>query len=198
VTATTQPVPVLIVLHGYEDEPGGRIDPSALDGWRVVTPRGPIERPGGPAWFASDDDGPVSAHLVHALDQLDELVGREAQAGSRVVVGGYSQGGAVALALALRAERRSAADLRGVFCVNGWLPHDDAVTYDPTRLVAAGTPALIVASEGDEVVPVQSGRSAARVLERGGVAVTYVEVPGDHHPGLDAFSAVADWLDALA
>ncbi len=188
--------PLLVVLHGYEDEPGRRLDATAVEGWRVITPRGPIELPGGPAWFASDDDGPVTTHLISSLDGLDELIRRERR--GAVVVGGYSQGGAVALAWALReAGRDDAPAPDGVFCVNAWLPHDDALAYDLDRLVAARTRVLVVASAADEVVAVQSGRSAARVLERGGVDVTYVELAGGHQAGAEATAALHDWLATL-
>ncbi len=50
----------------------------------------------------------------------------------------------------------------------------------------------------DDVVIVQQGRSAARLLERHGVAVTYVELPGGHHLGDAADARVAAWLEGLA
>ncbi len=193
----------LVVLHGYEDEPGRRFDHAALDPtrWSIVEPRGPVELAGGPAWYASDDAGPVEADLVRSLGQLDGLL---AVTGAPAVVGGFSQGGAVALALALAADpERSGSDppvrsaIAGAFCINGWLPHAEAVAYDPSGLAAAAPPILIVASTEDEVVPVQQGRSAARYLERAGVTVTYLEVPGGHAVGADAIDAWREWLDSI-
>ena len=118
-----------------------------------------------------------------------------------VALGGFSQGGAVALASALSSgtdpDRPSAPPptAGAVFCVNGWLPFAATLTYDPAALVASGTRVLVVASALDQVVLVQQGRSAARWLERGGVDVTYVELAGDHAVGPDALAAVASWLD---
>jgi predicted esterase len=186
-------VQVLLLLHGYEDEPVGKLVPPGLDPrWEVREPRGPIERPGGPAWFASDDDGPVESHLLASLDQLDAIVG-ELPDGARIMVGGSSQGGAVALAWALRAAAAGRPPA-GVFCVNGWLPAPESFDYVPAALVEAGTRALVVGSTDDEVVPVQAGRSAARYLERAGVAVEWVELPGDHRIGPDAVEVVGTWL----
>ncbi len=185
---------ILLLLHGYEDEPVGKLVPPGLDGsWEVVEPRGPVELPGGPAWFASDDDGPVEAHLIASLDELDRMVDDLDRGSAVLVVGGSSQGGAVALAWALRS--RSAPD--GVFCVNGWLPAADSFTYHPEALSAAGTRVLVVGSRDDEVVPVQAGRSAARYLERGGVDVTAIELDGGHHISAEAVAAVATWLASL-
>ena len=187
----------LIVLHGYEDPPGRRrlVDP-ADPTWRVLEPRGPVELPGGPAWFASDDDGPIEAQLVASVELLGAVAAAAAPA-ELVTVGGFSQGGAVALALAL-SEPAGAEPPAGVFCVNGWLPHAASLSYDPAALAEAGTRVLVVASIRDDVVLVQQGRSAARFLERAGVAVDYVELPGDHTAGPDALAAVAGWLAASA
>jgi predicted esterase len=224
---TAAPTGTLIVLHGYEDEPGRRtlVDPDG-PAWRVVEPRGPVELAGGPAWFASDDDGPVEAQLATSVDQVRAMVHAattsltppasvdEAASGAvgasvpvpsagPVVVGGFSQGGAVALAAALGQPTRAdgavpAARPAGVFSVNGWLPHAAVVDYDPTVVAAAGTQVLVVASADDEVVAVQQGRSAARWLSRGGIDVTFVELPGGHAIGADALATVAAWLDQLA
>jgi phospholipase/carboxylesterase len=191
---TDPPRKILLLLHGYEDEPVGRLAPPGLDGsWEVLQPRGPIELGGGPAWFASDDDGPVEAQLVASLDQLDRLVDGLGAPSASLVVGGSSQGGAVALAWALRANRA----LAGAFCVNGWLPAPESFAYDPQSLSAAGTRVLVVGSLDDEVVPVQAGRSAARYLDRAGVDVTAVELDAGHGIGAEAVAAVGTWLASL-
>jgi len=185
------------VLHGYEDEPDGRLVPPSLDpAWTVVQPRAEIDQPDGPVWFRSDGDGPVEADVVATLDRLDALLGRSAHDPAEppvVVLGGSSQGGAIALALALR----SAPPLAGLFCVNGWMPAFDAVTYDPAALAARGTRVLVVGSIEDEVVPVQAARSAARYLERAGLDVTWVELAADHSIGRQALDALATWLDTF-
>ena len=154
---------------------------------------GAVELAGGPAWFASDDDGPVESQLLASLDQLDRLVEELEVGPDRLVVGGSSQGGAVALAWALRAHHAPA----GVFCVNSWLPAPESFTYHPEALSAAGTRVLVVGSVDDEVVPVQAGRSAARYLERAGVEVTALELAGGHHIGAEAVAAVGAWLASL-
>jgi predicted esterase len=196
----------LIVLHGYEDQPGR--GPVLADGdprWQVLEPRGPVELPGGPAWFASDDDGPIEAQLETSVRVVQALV---ADAADRPVLGGFSQGGAIALAAALAtaaalevedppAETGTPAPA-GLFCVNGWLPHSTRLDLDAGRLVSAGTRVLVVASIDDQVVAVQQGRSAARWLERAGVDVSLVELDGDHRVGPDALAAVRSWLDKLA
>jgi predicted esterase len=195
--AAARPRP-LVVLHGYEDPPGhrrvvGPDDPR----WQLLEPRGPIELAGGPAWYATDDDGPVAAQLWAGLDRLHRLV---ADLGpSSVTIGGFSQGGAMALATALTSP--PGAGPAAVFSVNAWLPNlpdrpgrPSAAAYDASALAGAGTRVLVVASADDQVVPVQQGRSAARYLSRAEVEVTYIELAGGHAVGPDARAAVTDWL----
>ena len=169
--------------------------------WVVVSPRGPIMTPAGPVWFTTDEQGADEGAVVVALAELNELIDRTtAEQGlprSAVVVGGSSQGGAIALALGAQAAGAS-GPLGGLFCVSGWLPHFDTVTYDLAGLAAAATPCLIVHGGEDDVVIVQQGRSGARLLERQGVPVTYVEVTGGgHHLGEAADTQVAAWLVQL-
>jgi phospholipase/carboxylesterase len=190
---------LLVALHGHQDDPvelAARLD--ALPGSpAVLAPRSAIDDRG-PVWFRTDEHGPVEADLLAALDQIDATIAEACATGGfgrdQVVIGGFSQGGAVALALALR-DGGGAQPLAGLFCVSGWLPHADAVTYDATALAAGGTRALVIHGADDEVVAVQQGRSAARYLERHGVTTRYVELPGGHHLGPDALAELAAWLD---
>ena len=169
--------------------------------WVVVSPRGPVATPAGPAWFTTDDDGADEAEVVAALAAIDDVIdGAAADHGlprSSVVVGGSSQGGAMALAVGARSPG-SSGPLGGLFCLSGWLPHFERVAYDLAGLAAAGTPCLVVHGDDDEVVIVAQGRSAARTLERHGVAVTYVELAGGHHLGTVGDDEVAQWLHRLS
>jgi phospholipase/carboxylesterase len=192
---------LVLALHGHQDDPSAlaqRLAPLTAPGRTLLSPRSAIVLPEGPVWFRTDDAGPVEADLVASLDALDEAIddatttrgiGRD-----QAVIGGFSQGAAVALALALR-DGGARAPLGGVFCVSGWLPHAEAVTYDAAALAAGGTRVLVVHGADDDIVPVQQGRSAARYLERHGVAVQYVEQPGGHHLGAGAVSELARWVD---
>jgi predicted esterase len=194
--------PALVVaLHGHQDDPdrlADRLAPLTSSNRIVLTPRSAISEPAGPVWFRSDDTGPIELELVSSLDRLDQLIddlaGNHGIGRDQVVLGGFSQGGAVALAFALRDGGRS-TPLAGVFSVSGWLPHAEGVTYDAAALAAGGTRVLIVHGVDDGVVAVQQGRSAARFLERHGVSVRYVEEPGGHHLGVTAVDELVHWID---
>lgn len=200
---TGVPRTLVIALHGYEDEPAALadlLDPLDVEGRAVVVPRGPIDAPHGPAWFTSDDAGPVEAELRRSLDLLGVVIDRTAADygvdRSSVVLGGFSQGGVAALAFAL-SDAGANQPFGGLFSVSGFLLHAETVDYDIAGLAAGGTRTLVVHGADDEVVVVQQGRSVARLLERKGVPVDYVEVEGDHHLGIVAVDALGTWLAEL-
>ena len=111
------------------------------------------------------------------------------------MVGGLSQGGATALAFALRASDRP--PVGGVFAISGFLLPPDDIAYDfaGRRTV----PVLVSHGEADEVVAIQQGRSVARTLERAGLAVTFREHEGLGHELEPAYlDDVRAWLTGLA
>ena len=194
---------LLVLLHGFEDAPErlgaivSEIDPT--DGaMTVVAPRGPHDLGNGPSWLGSQDPDPDDVAVT--LDQLDALVDEECSrleiGRDAVVVGGFSQGGAAALALTLRAGDR--APVGGCFVLAGFLWPPPAVDYSFDR-AAGATPVLVVHGRDDDVIAVQQGRSAARLLDRRGLAVTYREHPDAGHELHPAYLAdVRSWLAAVA
>jgi phospholipase/carboxylesterase len=166
----------------------------------VVTPRATLSTTHGPAWFTSDEHGPVESELVSSLAAIGAAVDRAAADHgvdrSAVVLGGFSQGGTAALAYALN-DAGSDQPLAGLFSVSGFLLHAESVPYDLAGLAAGGTPVLVVHGTDDEVVAIQQGRSTARLLERQGVSTRFVETEGGHHLGAVAVAALGDWLDSL-
>ena len=107
------------------------------------------------------------------------------------MLGGYSQGGAMALAALL--DPTLAARPGGVAALAAYLPHRD-VDQDPA--LAAGPPVLLAHGADDDVV------DAAPRAERGqgprtgsGATVTWAEVDGDHRLGPPLLDG-SRWLDA--
>src|SRR5436190_287833 len=86
-------------------DPGGR--------FVTVLPRGPVAVPGMPgfAWYAFGlPAAEISAAFESALDELDDLLDEAAAehglSRSEAIVGGFSQGAGLTLALAFRASDR--------------------------------------------------------------------------------------------
>jgi predicted esterase len=177
----------LVFLHGHDDGPDrwkAAAEAMAPDGWAVERPSAPMPTGGDRAsWFGADDDGLPVAAQVHAA--LDAVAGHVASAAERhgltaagVVLAGFSQGGALAL---LHAVRAADPPLAAVVAVSAWLP-------DVEGLAPGGGPLgadrlLIAHGTGDDVVPLPLGRSVARLLERRGHDVTFIERDAGHDPG---------------
>lgn len=176
-----QPARVLFALHGHDDDPAafaGRLEPLADDlGRTLVAPSGPVVTAHGRAWFASLGD-PVGPPLIETLDALEADA---RAAGDDVVVVGWSQGAATALALLLR----SGASIRpaALVALAPFLPDEPGMAWDVDRVADAATVVHLVHGADDEVVDAVQGRSVRRLLERAGVEVTWTEVAAGHDLG---------------
>ncbi len=197
---------VMVFLHGHGDRPDEylRLAPQLLpDGVVLVAPRGPCELDDGTlAWFgAGPDGGPDPAQLAAGLDAVSSAISDACAAHEitpdQVVLGGFSQGGAAALAWSLRRGalgRGLTPRVAAVLCVAGWLP--DAEGLDLDLATPVDVPFLVAHGTDDDAVPAPMGRSVVRVLERSGWDVTFVD--GDHGHELAPFAAtIRSWLAAL-
>lgn len=194
---------VVVLLHGHDDDPERFEHLGATltgRGRTVVVPRGPL--PTGPdrlGWFDTVDGEPDPTGVRAAVGALDDVVAGLTADGvppDRIVVVGFSQGGAVALLWATRPPDAApgVGAVGALAVVAGWLPHVEGL--DPDLAAAAGSPVWIAHGTDDEVVPWPLGRGAARALERAGASVTFVELETDHHlePFLEDLRA---WLDSM-
>lgn len=201
-TTPVRPPATLVFLHGHDDDPDASADlvrSMAGVAWRVVLPPGPVETGGGRrAWWRSDDDGaPIEGDVLAAVTVVDDVV-RTLAGTAPVVLGGFSQGGALALALALRARPPGEVDaLAGAFAIGAWLPDLVGLETDVDTAAQRRLPVLIAHGEDDEAVPVMLGRSAARLLDRRGVPVTYRPLEVGHEVA-PFTNAVHDWAAAVA
>ena len=95
---------VLIALHGHGDDPasarawGRQMAPA---GWEVVAPGAQVGPDGLRSWFSSGPRGADADELRLSAQKIGDLVDRLRTGGSRIVVAGFSQGGALALALGM-------------------------------------------------------------------------------------------------
>jgi phospholipase/carboxylesterase len=123
---------------------------------------------------------------------VEGLVASELQRGipaSRVVLAGFSQGGAIALHAGLRARERIA----GIMALSCYVPIAGT-------LAAEGSPANrdvpIFLAHGtlDPVVPYQAGVRSRQLLESLGYAVAWHEYSIEHTVSLEEIADIATWL----
>lgn len=207
--ASGDPVLSLVLLHGHGDDPAALVERAAArapSDVRLIAPVGPVRTMAGePAWFASMP-GDEPAHgddgsLATAVDRLAGTFATPSHGGGPEALFGYSQGAATALALSFSSDTGSSDPgaerwrPRALTAVASWLPSDPELGWD----FAAGagrTRVALLHGTDDEVVDLQMGRAAARVLERSGVDVTFAEIAGDHALSDDAIGRAISSLTA--
>jgi phospholipase/carboxylesterase len=171
----------LVLLHGRGADENDlfplldELDPERrLHGY---TPRGPLTLPpGGAHWYVLGGLGTperetFSASYAALAGFLDVLPY------DRLVLGGFSQGCAMAYALALfRGRPRPDA----LLAMSGFIPRVEGYELD----LAPPFPRIaIVHGTLDGMIPVEWGRAARDTLEQAGAEVAYVESPTGH--GID-------------
>jgi phospholipase/carboxylesterase len=181
----------LVLLHGRgTDERDLQPLIDALDPQRRlvgVTPRAPLALPGQPGahWYVVRRVGhpdpetfrPTYARLAAWLDALPEALGVP---WSRTVLGGFSQGTAMAFALGLGPGRPAPA---GILALSGFLP--EVTGYEPVLEGREGFPVAIGHGSLDPVIPVTFAQAARDRLVAAGADVLYREstVPHMIDPG---------------
>jgi phospholipase/carboxylesterase len=198
-----QPRRLLVLLHGFDADEHGLaalgplIDPDGR--FLVAAPRGPVAVPDGTgrAWWRYGARGPDpetfhgSYHALH--DEIDRLCAAHLMTRDEMVVGGFSQGGAMALAVALGVSSRPRP--AGVLCLSGFIADVDGLDYDWEADL--DLPVLIQHGRSDEVVPVEMGRDTAATLEHHGVAVTFRDYDMGHQTTLESLADARDWLATI-
>lgn len=186
------PRPTLVVLHGHGGSPesaaslAAGIDP----GSRAVhvTPAGPLELgPGERAWFEGGEAASIRSAGKAVRAVLEEASGP-------VVVVGWSQGGAAALAALILDGEGAGVRGRcaGLALLGSFLADAPDLDYDLGRL--AGIPVLIQHGRDDDVVPAFFAEDLAVALRSVGVEVEHREVPLGHELDDAAIAEVAEWV----
>ena len=135
-----------------------------------------------PAWYdltaldeaaADDIDG-----LQQAAGWIAALIAREAERGvrsERVVIAGFSQGGALALYTALRYPRR----LAGLIGLSTYLPAHQRLPDEASR-VNRDMPVLMAHGRDDDLVRMEWGHRSCEILQQAGYSVQWQEYDMPH------------------
>ncbi|HSP99554.1 MAG TPA: alpha/beta fold hydrolase [Candidatus Dormibacteraeota bacterium] len=192
------PHPTLIALHGWGANALDLLGlaPHLGDGrLLVLCPQGPLEVPIGPGmngygWFPITMGAPPDpAAFARSVDELDAFLAaaqrRYPIAGDRVAVLGFSQGGVMAYALALRHGRALAA----VAALSTWFAPGLAGAAS-----LAGLPVLVQHGTRDELIDVSRGRESVEALRAAGAEVRYREYEMGHEISAASLRDLAGFL----
>ena len=152
------------------------------------------------AWYdivSLDKEGRADEAGIRASSELlDLLIRREEERGmdsAKVVLAGFSQGGAIVLHNALRTERK----LAGLMALSTYLPLRKTLDAEVVRNPHAGdTPLPVFMAHGslDPMIPMEGGRDAANVLETLGYSVEWHDYAMAHAVCPQEIADINRWL----
>lgn len=212
-TGDGMPIGSVIWLHGLGAD-GHDFEPIvpelALDAGsplRFVFPHAPV-RPvtinGGMsmrAWYDIVNlglDGPADeAGIFDSAARLERLIERERERGirpDRVVLAGFSQGGAIALQVALTHSRR----LAGLMALSTYLPMPDVIrSGHGQRARHTDMPVYMAHGQFDPVVPIMAGRASRQIVESLGYTVEWHDYPMAHGVCPQEILDIRQWLGTI-
>ena len=146
------------------------------------------------AWYdivSLDRSGPVDEQgIAESSEMLESLVDREVDRGvpkDRIVLAGFSQGGAIAINTVIRGNVRPA----GLVALSTWLALPGAL--DPDR-IDPDLPVFMAHGQFDPMIPMQYGRSSADALAAAGFDVEWRDYPMAHAVCPQEIDDIRTWL----
>lgn len=134
-----------------------------------------------------------AAGVAGSVRQVEALIERERERGvppQRLLLAGFSQGGAITLAAGLR-RGEPLAGLIGLSC---YLPAPDAAAQQLAP-AALQQPVFMAHGTGDPVIPLPYAEASARRLRELGFALDWHRYPMAHQVCAEEIRDLGDWMD---
>ncbi len=151
-----------------------------------------------PAWYDITEMDLRRRHdeagIARSADQVRALLARENERGvpdERIVLAGFSQGGAIALHAGLRHPRR----LAGILALSTYLVGDETLEAERSA-VNADVPLFQAHGQFDPMVPIDRGEAARDRLTALGYAIDWHVYAMQHEVHPDEVRDVGAWLRA--
>jgi phospholipase/carboxylesterase len=142
--------------------------------------------------IAGRDD---EAGIIESADTLmklcDELITGGVQA-QRIIVAGFSQGGAIALYAGLR----YAETLGGIMALSAYLPMQQRL-HDEASVANRNTPVFMAHGLHDEVVALQFGLQTRILLQQHGYRLQWHDYPMGHSVCMEEINDISAWLSEI-
>lgn len=207
-----QPDGAVIWLHGLGAD-GHDFEPivpelkiSGQTDLRFVFPHAPV-RPvtinGGMsmrAWYdvmSLDRSGPQDeAGIRESSGILLRLIEREHDRGvayDRIVLAGFSQGGAIAMHTAMRFPHK----LAGLMALSSWMPLESTIDEEVMKNTDSqprDLPVLMAHGSFDPMLPLAAGQHARELMEAAGFSVQWHEYPMAHAVCAEEVAEIRNWL----
>ena len=164
-------------------------------------PTRPITINGGhvmPGWYdismAELERKPDEAGVRESQGFIDALIAREVSRGiasNKIILAGFSQGGAIALQAGLRQTQA----LAGILALSTYLTLGDSLAKEKTT-ANADIPILMAHGTQDPVVPLALARSSRDAMAALGFKVEWREYPMQHSLCAQEVEEISGWLQA--
>ncbi len=193
---------LLFLMHGYTAEQHHLasyvplVDPD--ERFTAIAPRGPIDMPDGDGagWWSIDLETFESdlSQFMPSLDTLEAFIAAEAdKAGvplERCIVGGFSQGGFLALALAGKSDAPRYAGVWAICC--GLPPELPGLDVDLTN--GGGRPALFQWGTKDAFIGPDQPKDVIATLDSGGWDLRHHAYDMAHSQTIEMMVDAREWL----
>jgi phospholipase/carboxylesterase len=196
------PHPTIIAFHGWGANALDLLGlaPYVADGrFMVICPQGPMEVPIGPirgyGWFPIAMGSPPKAEEIEtAVNDAEKFIElaleRYPIERRKLVLLGFSQGGAMAYNLALREPRKYAA----LVGLSTWFPPELAErATDPDAL--SQLPTMVQHGRADEMIEISRARQSLETLRSLKVPVVYKEYDCGHEITADGLGDLSKFLN---
>jgi phospholipase/carboxylesterase len=196
--ARAGPHPTIVMLHGLDGDESAMwlLGPALPRDWLVVAPRAPLAGPGGGrAWRRPDGrewatlaafDDSVS-DIRRLAGALPELYGADPD---RIYGMGFSQGGALSIAVAIRCLGLFCA----LACLVGFVPEE---TSAADLAAMAGLPVFMAIGRRDPLVPIDRARAGAAALSGAGADLECRTYDAGHKLTSVAMADLRAWFEGV-
>ncbi len=152
-----------------------------------------------PAWYDIYGGGVLSGEdengLRRSQKQIIELIESEIKKGiqpNRIVLAGFSQGGAMTLFTGLRYPKR----LAGLMVLSGYLPMGEALTAEMSE-TNSKTQVFMAHGKQDSVVPYEGARISKEFLLKRGIPVEWHEYSMAHSLHPQEIKDISSWIQKI-
>jgi len=152
-----------------------------------------------PAWYdfrqtdtGIEHDGKDIAHSARQIQRLIEQQEMHGIAPDRIILAGFSQGGAMAIYCGLRQPE----PLAGIMALSAYLLMPDRLD-DEMKDSARTVPIFLAHGVEDPVVPYAAGDASRRRLETAGCRVEWRSYPMEHHVCPREIQDIGLWISKI-
>jgi phospholipase/carboxylesterase len=164
-------------------------------------PKRPVTMNGGMtmrAWYdvkaANLRDQEDSESIIESSNLINHYINTEIEVGiesNKIILAGFSQGGAIALHAGLRFP----SPLAGLLALSTYLPLPQLL--DGEAVADKNTPIMMAHGIDDPVIPVDQGQASAETLKDQGYTVEWHEYRMQHSVCIEEITAIGTWIKRL-